>query len=173
MEQDPKWVAYINIIIALVFKLGYGATLLAALYKGLDWIQGWAATKLEEAKAKVNEFKIMQMTQVDDQFFDILCDISYATFKNLKEDLKVSLEDGKITREEYVKLLHDDVIKNFKVSVPKAKQEMLSQAYDDLEAAIDVKLPGVIKHVKDLARAKLGSNGDVVEAAEAVNGGNS
>lgn len=171
--EDPKWVVYINIVLALVFKLGFGGTLLAACWKLLDGIQGWVAHKLEMGKAKANEFSLLQHTQVDDQLFDILADLSFATFKNLKEGLKTKLEDGQITRDEYVSLLHDDVKKNFRAAVPKAKQEMLKAAYHDIEKVIDIKLPGVIQHVKDLAKTKSSANGDVVAAVEAGEGKNS
>lgn len=155
MEDTPQWLVYVNVALSLIAQLGGLTFLLAIMYKGLDWMDGHVQAALERGKQKANQFKYLQHTQVDDMMFDILKKLSFTTFKTLKGSLQAMLADGKISKSEFREQLHADVKANFKVAVSKGKKQLLETAYDDIDAVIDVMLPGVIKHVKDEARAEV------------------
>lgn len=152
--EDPKWLVYVNLILAIVVKVGGTGFILAALWKALDWVDGKVQYALEEGKKKANEFKLLQQTTIDDNLWEELKALSYSTFKTLKESLEKMLEDGTITQEEFRERLHADVKANFKKSVSISRQKIFNNAYEDLDATIDVLLPGVVKEAKAEARVE-------------------
>lgn len=166
----PQWLVYVNVGIGLIAKLGGLTFLLALLYKGLDWVDGRVQYGLEEGKKKVNELKFLDQTQVDDMLFDTLKDLSFSTFKTLKGTLQKMLEDGEITQDEFREKLHADVKANFKTAVSKGKKELLAAAFDDIDAVIDVMLPGVIRTAKNETKAE--NAAAKVMSATPVAGGN-
>ena len=164
--EDPKWLVYVNLVLAVVVNFGGASFLLAALWKALDWLNSKIQYALEEAKKKTNEFSLMQQTEIDDHLWEELKYLSFSTFKTLKGSLEEMLTDGKITREEFRDKLHADVKANFKKTVSTRRQEIFRLAYKDIDATIDVLLPGVIKEAKDEARAEDVARG-ILEAGKA------
>lgn len=159
MEADPKWVAYLNLALGFAVKFGLLGYVTVALWKFLDWMDGKIQHGLEEGKAKANEFRFLQHMKVDDLLFDTLKGLSFTTFKTIKGVLQAQLDEGKISPTEFRNKLHADVKENFKKAVSKAKQEVFATAYEDIDAVIDVMLPGVIKEAKAEARIEEAAKG--------------
>lgn len=152
--EDPKWLVYLNIVLGIAVKLAGTGFILSALWKAVDWIDGKVQYALEEGKKKANQFKLLQQTEIDDHLWEELKALSFSTFKTLKGSLEKMLEDGQITQEEFRTKLHADVKANFKKSVSTSRQKIFKEAYEDLDAVIDVLLPGVVKEAKAESRAE-------------------
>lgn len=138
----------VNKVVAFLAGVGVLGSALVLLLKGVDFASAWVTAKVSQLMVQTNQNAILSQTLVDDLLWETVVDMSNVTFKTVKETLKRDLEDGKIDKEEYVKMLHEDLWSNFTLLVSENKKKILETAFQDLKAAVLGITPAVVESQK-------------------------